>query len=141
MNNYGKKKCEVLKEIRQKIADANGIKYTPNECHHEGECAGTCPQCEAEVKYIESELEKKNKMNGFKKAASIVAVGSALSFGSLLSSCNSFTPGPNAGSVPREVSDTINELEGDVCAPADTPCVSEEDSTILTPAVPEASEE
>ena len=52
----GKKICAVLKDIRQKIADANEIKYAPHECHHEGPCAGTCPACEAEVKYLEEQL-------------------------------------------------------------------------------------
>lgn len=31
----GKRTCSVLKDIRQQIADANGIKYAPRECHHE----------------------------------------------------------------------------------------------------------
>ena len=29
------------------VAKANDIKYAPTECHHEGDCAGTCPKCEA----------------------------------------------------------------------------------------------
>jgi len=139
MDNIGKKKCEILKDIRQKIANANGITYTPHKCTHEGECAGTCPQCEAEVKYIENELEKRNMMDGFKKAASIVAVGSVLSLGTLsMESCNgnSFQ---TTGDVPR--TDTIYELEGDVCAPEDTTCIVEPDSTIVTPTTPATSEE
>jgi len=57
MMEKGKKTCKVLKEIRQQIADANEIKYAPRECHHEGPCAGTCPACEAEVRYLENELQ------------------------------------------------------------------------------------
>ena len=38
----GKSTCKLLKDIRQQIADANGISYQPKECHHEGDCAGTC---------------------------------------------------------------------------------------------------
>lgn len=37
----GKITCKVLKNIRQKIADANGIRYQPAECHFEGDCTGT----------------------------------------------------------------------------------------------------
>lgn len=62
--NKGKSTCKVLKAIRQKIADANGISYSPNECHYEGECKGTCPKCEAEVRYLEDELKRKGR-NGF----------------------------------------------------------------------------
>lgn len=56
----GKLVCNTLKEIRTKIADANGIEYTPVLCEHQGDCIGTCPMCEAEVQYLEQELEKKN---------------------------------------------------------------------------------
>ncbi|MBQ0068852.1 MAG: energy transducer TonB, partial [Bacteroidales bacterium] len=52
----GKETCRALKDLRQRIADANGIAYTPTECHHKGDCAGTCPACEAEVQYIEQQL-------------------------------------------------------------------------------------
>ena len=48
----GKYVCKTLKEIRKQVADANGIDYEPTECTHEGDCAGTCPRCEQEVRYI-----------------------------------------------------------------------------------------
>ena len=38
----GKAVCEALKDVRRKIAQVNDINYSPGECHHEGECAGTC---------------------------------------------------------------------------------------------------
>ena len=62
--NKGKSTCKVLKEIRQKIANENGISYAPKECHYKGECKGTCPACEAEVRYLEEELKRKRR-NGF----------------------------------------------------------------------------
>lgn len=37
--------CNTLKAIRKQIADANGIDYSPEECHFNGECKGTCPKC------------------------------------------------------------------------------------------------
>lgn len=42
--------CNTLKAIRKQIADANGIDYSPEECHFNGECKGTCPKCEKDVK-------------------------------------------------------------------------------------------
>jgi hypothetical protein len=52
----GKAVCKALKSVRKRIAEANEIDYQPRECHHEGECAGTCPACEAEVRYLERQL-------------------------------------------------------------------------------------
>ena len=72
--NKGKSTCKVLKAIRQKIADANGISYSPNECHYEGECKGTCPKCEAEVRYLEDELRRKQR-NGFAIKVGGIAAG------------------------------------------------------------------
>lgn len=55
----GKKICELLKQIRLDIARENGIEYTPNECHHKGDCAGTCPACDNELLYLEREISRK----------------------------------------------------------------------------------
>ena len=52
----GKKKCRILKEIRQKIADENDIPYVTQECRFQGECSGTCPKCESELRYLEKQL-------------------------------------------------------------------------------------
>jgi len=52
----GKKKCRILKEIRQKIADENDIPYVTHECRFQGECSGTCPRCESELRYLEKQL-------------------------------------------------------------------------------------
>ena len=56
MKSNGKDICHALKTIRKQVAEANGIDYTPATCHHDGECSGTCPCCEAEVRYIETQL-------------------------------------------------------------------------------------
>ena len=56
---HGKKKCKILKEIRKQIAKDNDITYITTECKHQGNCKGTCPKCEAEVRYLEAELEKR----------------------------------------------------------------------------------
>ena len=70
----GKSTCKLLKSIRQQIADANGISYRPKECHHKGDCAGTCPACEAEIRYLEREL-KARKGNGFGMKVAGIAAG------------------------------------------------------------------
>jgi len=70
----GKSTCKLLKSIRQQIADANGISYQPKECHHKGDCAGTCSACEAEIRYLEREL-KARKGNGFGMQVAGIAAG------------------------------------------------------------------
>ena len=70
----GKSTCKLLKDIRQQIADVNGISYQPKECHHKGDCAGTCPACEAEIRYLEREL-KARKGNGFGMKVAGIAAG------------------------------------------------------------------
>ena len=70
----GKSTCKLLKDIQQQIADANGISYQPKECHHEGDCAGTCPACEEEIRYLEREL-KARKGNGFGMKVAGIAAG------------------------------------------------------------------
>ena len=70
----GRSTCKLLKDIRQQIADANGISYQPKECHHRGDCAGTCPACEEEIRYLEHEL-KARKGNGFGMKVAGIAAG------------------------------------------------------------------
>ena len=63
--------CETLKSIRKQIADANSIAYEPNICTYEGPCMGTCPVCEAEARYLEAELAKRQKAH---KGINIIGV-------------------------------------------------------------------
>ena len=70
----GRSTCKLLKSIRQQIADANGISYQPKECHHKGDCAGTCPACEEEIRYLEREL-KARKGSGFGMKVAGIAAG------------------------------------------------------------------
>lgn len=82
----GKKICNTLKAIRLDIARANGIKYAPRECHHEGDCSGTCPACEAEMRYLEREIARRSTLG---KAA--IVVGLSLGLMSLsATSCDQF---------------------------------------------------
>ena len=54
----GKQICKILKEIRQRIAEENDIELITSECSYKGDCQGTCPKCEAELRYLEQELER-----------------------------------------------------------------------------------
>ena len=88
----GKDICKALKEVRQQIADANNIRYQPCECHHKGDCSGTCPACEQEIRYIESQLKERShkgintKVIGI--AASICATMMPLTVSAQDSKCN-----------------------------------------------------
>ena len=55
----GKDKCEFLKGIRKRMAEANGIPYEPRECTYEGDCTGTCPFCEKEAAELMAIIRKK----------------------------------------------------------------------------------
>ena len=71
----GKSICSVLKTIRKQVADANGIEYEPRECHHQGDCRGTCPACEAEVRYIQQQLDIRRQLG---KAVAVVGISASL---------------------------------------------------------------
>lgn len=54
----GKRICQALKELRKRIADANNIPFDVEECSHKGDCPGTCPKCEAELRYLMESIDK-----------------------------------------------------------------------------------
>ena len=58
----GKYICKELKTVRRKIAEENDIPLEIKECTYEGPCRGTCPRCEAEVRYLENSLAHRLKM-------------------------------------------------------------------------------
>jgi len=74
--NHGRNTCNQLKAVRKKIAEANGIDYCPHECTFEGECIGTCPACEGEMRYIESELRRRQRLG---KKIAVVGLAMGLS--------------------------------------------------------------
>lgn len=74
----GRKKCKILKEIRQKIADENDIPYVTHECRFQGECSGTCPRCESELRYLEKQLEARAAAG---KRIAIAALCAGMGFG------------------------------------------------------------
>ena len=74
----GKQICGALREIRRHIASANDIDYAPAECDHQGECPGTCPRCESEMRYIERQLRLRQAMG-----KAVVVAGLTLSTAAL----------------------------------------------------------
>ncbi len=60
--NRGKFICKELKTVRKRIAEENNIPLEIKECTYEGPCRGTCPRCEAEVRYLENSLAHRLKM-------------------------------------------------------------------------------
>ena len=93
----GKKKCKILKEIRRQIAMQNDIEYITSECQHKGDCKGTCPKCEAEVRYLEKELEKRQKLG---RSVAVVGIAAALAVSSV--GCD------------EDIPSKYSELDGDV---------------------------
>ena len=73
----GKQKCRILKEIRQRIADENDIPYVTRECAYQGECRGTCPRCESELRYLERQLAARAAL-GKRAAVAALCAGIAL---------------------------------------------------------------
>lgn len=71
----GKEKCKALKQIRKQIAEKNDIEYAVSECTYQGECKGTCPKCEAELRYLEKELIIKQ---GLGKAVAVVGISTSV---------------------------------------------------------------
>ena len=111
----GKKICETLKAIRRDIAVANEIDYTPAECHHEGDCAGTCPKCESETRWLERQLRVRQALG---KAVTIAGLSLALG---TLTSCHD-KPGKHASddsesssiSCSREASGCDDDVAGNL---------------------------
>ena len=120
----GKQTCKILKEIRKQIAAENEIKLVIEECTYQGDCLGTCPKCEAEVRYLERELEKRQRMGkaaifaGMTIGTAITAAGCCL----LVQPPNGMLEEPLNPITTAETvrNDSVEEpflLEGEVMAP------------------------
>ena len=110
--NPGKNKCEYLKEIRKRIATENGIPLEQRECTFKGECSGTCPFCEAELRYLEKELRKRRTLG-----KAVTVAGIALSSVMLFPACGPKNTLQGEPELPPEP-DTILAVTDTV--PADT---------------------
>ncbi|MGM9554117.1 MAG: hypothetical protein ACI3V2_07395 [Faecousia sp.] len=69
----GKNKCKILKQIRQRIADENDIPLVTQECGYQGECSGTCPKCEQELRYLEQQLARRQALGKRVTVAALAA--------------------------------------------------------------------
>jgi hypothetical protein len=119
MKYYGKEKCRILKEIRAEIARANDIEWVVSECKHQGNCKGTCPKCEAEVRQLEAALARREAL-GKAVAVAGIAAGIAVS----VTGCDDFlaTGGtPLDGDMPVDggmlppVETTAEKDTGEAC--------------------------
>lgn len=112
----GKDRCKILKDIRKRIADENDIEFIVSECKHKGDCLGTCPKCESELRYLERELEKRRAIG--KK---VTVAGLAISVTLATSSCVSdLFSQPTAGALmPPESSEETHlaPLDGETEPP------------------------
>ena len=106
----GKQTCKILKEIRRQIAADNDIELITSECTHKGDCAGTCPKCEAEVRYLERELEKRQRLG---KAA--VFAGMTIGTAITAASCGPLIQ-PTAG-MPMDPPDNVTADDSTSCRP------------------------
>lgn len=83
MKYKGKTTCRILKDIRRQIAEANDIDLVIKECTYQGDCAGTCPRCEAEVAYLERELARREAMGKVVRVTGLAAATFAMAACSL----------------------------------------------------------
>ena len=103
--NRGKDICKELKAVRKQIAEENGIPLEIKECTYQGPCRGTCPRCEAEVRYLENSLANRLKMGK-------VATVAGLALG--LASCGGGQPqgGPTPPSGHPSQEGTADAVDG-----------------------------
>lgn len=107
----GKEKCKALKEIRSKIAEENDIEYIVSECSHKGDCKGTCPKCEAELRYLEKELEKRQSL-GKKVVLTGLSVGMAAAISGCSPETAEFMVSP-VGFFTNPIEDSPEAIAGD----------------------------
>ena len=100
----GKSKCRILKDIRRRIAEDNDIAYITSECSFQGECSGTCPKCEAELQYLEKELQKRQAAG---KAIAVAGIAA-----SLMLSATACAPNQAGYDADSTTSGQYQELQG-----------------------------
>lgn len=110
----GKEKCKALKEIRRQIAQENDIPYVVSQCTHQGDCKGTCPKCESELRYLERELALRQ---GLGKAVAVVGISTSVCAG--LTACSPVDMVRDALGIQSGVQTSgaimpVQELYGDI---------------------------
>lgn len=123
MKYYGKEKCRILKQIRAEIARANDIEWVVSECKHKGNCKGTCPKCEQEVRQLEAALAKREALG---KTVAVVGISAsiALSVTGCVNPFPSVEAGePTAGDMPfpdTSAEETYIAIDGEMIPPPET---------------------
>jgi hypothetical protein len=106
----GKDKCDFLRNIRRQVAAQYGLRYEPRECHHDGDCPGTCPVCDAELRDLQRQLTER----GIENIDVFERVESEDTELFEKSQVPLYGPG-----IPADPEEDIHILEGDVTPPED----------------------
>lgn len=99
--NHGKETCRILKELRHKIAEANDIVLETSECRFKGDCTGTCPRCESEVRYLERQLA------AHRRAGNAVRLAGLAAGAIIMSGCGNVSDSKPTETLLGDVVDTI----------------------------------
>lgn len=108
----GKDKCKILKEIRKQIAENNNIEWVTSECKHKGECTGTCPKCESEVRKLERELSIRRNLG---LAVSVVGISTLCL--TAFTGCSNILP--TGGQIAGDMQ-VVESLDGEIATMPET---------------------
>ena len=144
----GKRKCKMLKEIRKQIARENDITYITTECKHQGNCKGTCPKCESEVRYLEAELEKRRRAG---KTVAVAGIAAAMMLNASACAPETATESEAASAQTSSDASTYTEYingevvlpessEESVPVPGEEPIPDETEEELMGDQAPEESE-
>lgn len=105
----GKQTCKILKEIRRQIAEVNGLELATSECRYKGDCLGTCPKCEAEVRYLEHQLHARSLAG---KVIALAGISACMIFMSGCCGTSSNQSSETLQGKPVELTDSMDWTEG-----------------------------
>lgn len=97
----GKDICNELKTVRRNIARENDIPFETEECTYQGECCGTCPRCEAELRQLEAALAQRLSVG---KVATVAGLMLSLAAGAQAQEVKTTIPKPP---TRQEVTDSV----------------------------------
>ena len=120
----GKQTCKILKEIRRQIAKANGIEFVTSECRYKGDCLGTCPKCEAEVRYLEQQLRARSLAG---KAVALAGISAGMI---LMPGCSGISSNQSNYTLQGEPEISVEQIEvADTIEEGELPAI--EDTVVL----------
>ena len=98
--------CNELRALRRHIADENQIPLEMEECTYRGECCGTCPRCDAEVRYLEEALSHRITLG---KAVTVAGLALGLAVGTGIQAQNT-TDTTAQKPLAKEIADTVGKV-------------------------------